>query len=990
MENLDAFSTPLAAFRHQVERFPDKPALVFLGPNGETDRLAYACLDAAARRSAGILREKGVSPGDLVILALDHEPALVSAFFGALYAGAAPAVFPYHDPASPREAWLERVAHHARSAGARAVLIRPGFRDDLADRLRDDGCAVFAPPTDPGGGEGPAEAAPAPETDPGSLCYVQFSSGTTGMPKGVMLSHRAALRQVGAVVAAAEATSDDVNVGWLPFFHDMGLAMHLLQPLLTGGTCVTLPPAVWVRRPWLLFGAFHRYRGSIGQMPNFAFRHCLGHVDDRHLEGVDLSSLRALVNGAEPVQADLMDRFTERFSPWGFSRNVLCMGYGMAEYFFVSSTTPRRPWVTETVSIAGLRPGGCVEAVPPGTPGSRTLVSCGPLSVGTEVRILDDDGTPLPDRHAGEIAVRGPCLFSGYLRLPDVTAAVLRDGWFLTGDIGYLAEGGLFICDRKKDLIIAGGHNVYPLHVEEAAEAVLGDFLREAAAFGVADPDLGTETAVLVLVLRPGLTEAEQAERFAAVRRRVRQELDIALTDVLAVRSNWVSRTTSGKVSRRGCRERYLQERVADRPVAGDAASGTVDWRSPAEAERVLGAAFSRALGRERVPRDADLFALGVTSLEAVRLILKWEEAAGRRVDVEAWVAGPTVARLAAMLCGRVPSLPPGPGPVPAGKGGDRPPRTSAGERAAGPVPEADGDAPVPRGFVKSRRPGFPSSPGTVGPGRRKAPSPRFPYGLGCRLQRLWLSSALVRRTAFRGPVSVLHRWLRELGTPGDRGAVILNLMVNTWVRWRVRSLARPENAARWIAVTGADQLRAAAGEGRGQVVVSQHYPLMSLLRWYNQAFHQGKFHFFQPQRHGTEQRERGRTLEVYTAQRHLREGKPLWIMGDGLGGTEQLRVPFHGHWRAFRPGPAELAVRTGAAFIPVFIGMDLAGRVTIEFAPDLAADPPGGGDPVRALLLRYAELLAGRWAADLPNLKWKHLARYLEQPLGDGDEEED
>ncbi|MBP7868239.1 MAG: AMP-binding protein [Acidobacteria bacterium] len=962
MENLDAFNTPLAAFRHQVARFPDKPALVFLGPQGETDRLSYARLDRAARCSALALERAGLMPGELVILALDHEPALVSAFFGALYAGVAPAVFPYLDPASPREAWRDRLCHHARSVEARAVLARPDVRDELAERFRDGGCAVVSPPPEPGVGEGSADAGPAPEPDPRSLCYVQFSSGTTGMPKGVMLSHAAALQQVRAIQAYGEATSADVNVGWLPFFHDMGLAMHLLLPVLTGGTCVTIPPGVWVRRPWLLLQAVHRYRGSIGQMPNFAFQHCLKHVDDRHLEGADLSSLRVLVNGAEPIQAEVMDCFTERFSPWGFSRNVLCMGYGMAEYFFVASTTPRKPWVTETVSLASLRPGRGVEAVPPGTPGSRTLVSCGPLSIGTEVRVLDDDGNPLPNRCTGEIAVRGPCLFSGYLRLPEETAAVLRDGWFRTGDIGYVSEGGLFICDRKKDLIIAGGHNVYPLHVEEAAGFVLGDHLREAAAFGVTDPDLGTETAVLVCVLRPGLTEAELAERFAAVRRRVRQELDIALTDILSVRSNWVSRTTSGKVSRRGCRERYLRERAGEKPPGGRAAAAEGGWRSREDAERELGAVFARSLGRESVPRDADLFALGVTSLEAVRRILKWEDAAGRRIDVEAWVAEPTVARLAALLCGLPPARP-----------------------AAGSEP-----GPQPRRPASRRTPGPSVSPGAVSPVRREPPPPRFPYGLGSRLQRLWLSSAVVRRAAFAGPVSVLERWLRERGTPGDRATVILNLMVNTWVHWRVRSLIRPDNAAHWISVTGAEQLRAVAQEGRGQVVVGQHYPLMGLLRWYNQAFHGGAFRFFHPQRHGMEQRERGRTLEVYAAQRHLEAGKPLWIMGDGLGGKEQVRVPFHGHGRAFRPGPAELAVRTGAAFIPVFVGMDLAGRVRIEFAPDLAAVPPGGDDPVRALLVRYADLLAGRWAADLPNLKWKHLARYLEQPLDDGDEEED
>ncbi len=355
---------------------------------------------------------------------------------------------------------------------------------------------------------------------------------------------------------------NDVSVGWLPLFHDMGLVTQILMPLLIGARSVVLTPAHWVRRPSTLLRAVHRHQGTMTWMPNFAFNHCVRYIRDEELEGCDLASWQILGSGSEPVQWDTLQAFATRFASYGFNPAALMVGYGMAENVVgvsntPSSSFPRREWVSVKEECGVLR----AESVPDDTDGARLVVSCGLIFRGTRAAILDDEGNVLPDRHIGEIALQSSSLFSGYHQQPGLTEQVLRDGWYHTGDLGYLADGELYVYERKSDIIIVGGQNIRPYDIEQAARSIM-DGKGEVVAFGVADPLLGTESPIVVCESRGRLADEEQRAIKRQIRQAVLQALDIVLGDVRLVPRGWVIKTTSGKIARSANQKKYLDEQV--------------------------------------------------------------------------------------------------------------------------------------------------------------------------------------------------------------------------------------------------------------------------------------------------------------------------------------------------------------------------------------------------------------------------------------------
>ncbi len=562
------FTSLLTPILERVEREPGARAITFLEDDGTRHPLELGALHAAAVACAGGLAALGVRRGDVVILVMGHSRALLSTFLGALYVGAVPAIFPYLTEKLEPTIYAERVRAMVSGARAAAVVTTAEFRASMAGLVADLGCRVVADDEIAGAAAGPpiGPRAPAARED---VAYLQYTSGTSGLQKGVPQTHEALLRYIEANVTVEDLTPADVIVSWLPLYHDLGLVTGLLLPLVLGIPSVLMSPFRWVRDPTLLFQAIHEFRGTLCWMPNFALNHCVRAVRTRELEGLELGQWRRILLGGEPVRVDSLQQFAERFGPYGVGADVLHTGYGMAENVCAATTTERtRPVPVDWIETAALEREARAVPSAAGSPGTVPIVSCGRPYPETELRVVDRDGAELPERRIGEIVLRSPYLFAGYHRRPDLTAQAMRDGWFLTGDLGYLAAGDLFVCGRKSDVMIVGGRNIQPDEIEAVAGTVPGLRAGRAVAFGVPDEPAGTERVVLVCEVQPDVGAATLDDIRKLLRRRAAQEHDVTLADVRLVEKGWVIKTSNGKLARPANREKYL------RAFGGAAADG--------------------------------------------------------------------------------------------------------------------------------------------------------------------------------------------------------------------------------------------------------------------------------------------------------------------------------------------------------------------------------------------------------------------------------
>jgi acyl-CoA synthetase (AMP-forming)/AMP-acid ligase II len=398
------------------------------------------------------------------------------------------------------------------------------------------------------------------QSAPDSIALLQHSSGTTGLQKGVALSHQAILRQLAAYMPALHLASSDVIVSWLPLYHDMGLIAGFLMPILTGAKLVLLSPFEWARAPWSLLHAVSVHRGTLAWLPNFAYNFCATRIPDRELAGLDLSSWRAVINCSEPMVAESHRLFAKRMAPFGLRPESLATCYAMAENVFaVTQGGIDQPVRLDRVDADALSTER--RAVPAEGAVRRTaeIVSAGPPLANCEVRVLAEDGTLLPPRHIGELALRSDCMLSGYFNRPDATSAAMRDGWYLTGDLGYLAGGEVFITGRKKDLMIVGGKNIYPQDIEYLINQVPGVHAGRVVVFGMFNDSLGTEEVAAVVEIDE-TAAGEQSRLGLAIRQAVAAGSEVALGPLRLVDERWLVKTSSGKIARGANREKLLAE----------------------------------------------------------------------------------------------------------------------------------------------------------------------------------------------------------------------------------------------------------------------------------------------------------------------------------------------------------------------------------------------------------------------------------------------
>lgn len=543
--------------------YPGQAAIHLLFSRQPANELTYGELIQGAAGYSQALARAGIAPGEVVILILKHGEALIEAFFGAVLHGAIPSIMPFLTEKLAPDAYRSSLSALFEITKPGAVITYPEFLEEVHQASQ-----VSAPPTILLSSQVDKVTNPDFDSLGGQyrqaqdILLLQHSSGTTGLQKGVALSHQAVFNQLESYSQAIHLNPSDVIVSWLPLYHDMGLIAGFIMPILMRVPLVLLSPFDWVRAPYRLLQAITEYGGTLCWLPNFAYNFCAQKIRDRDLQGVNLSSLRAVINCSEPMQWNSHEMFRQRFQPYGLSSAALATCYAMAENVFA-------------VTQGGIERTVCVDRIDsrallqdqmarPCTEDERAIkmVSAGRPLGNTRLRILDLNGSELPERHIGEIALQSDCMLTGYYNRPGLTAKAFRDGWYLTGDLGYIANGALYITGRKKDLIIVGGKNIYPQDLERLANETPGIHPGRVAAFGVFDEQTGTEEAVLLAEADPSLTLESQTIIHLAneIRRRVTASSDIALRYVEIVGKNWLIKTSSGKIARQANRQKYLDE----------------------------------------------------------------------------------------------------------------------------------------------------------------------------------------------------------------------------------------------------------------------------------------------------------------------------------------------------------------------------------------------------------------------------------------------
>ena len=526
--------------------------------------MSFADVAAAARRAASAWKARGVGRGDLVVLVGTHPPDLYACWLGAVWLGAVPTILAEPSVRIDAERYRRRLAALLERNDARHLALDPQYSGEApwpagVGRSSYEEIAAGSPGTVVG---------EPPEVDPGDLLLLQHSSGTTGLQKGVMLSHGAVAAHAEDYAAALGLTDDDVVVSWLPLYHDMGFIACFLLPLARGVPVVWLSPFEWVANPALLLEAASAERATLAWLPNFAYPFLAQRVREL-ADDVDLSSLRAVINCSEPVTGEAFDPFAKRFTRHGLRPEALHTCYAMAENVFaVTTSSPDAPPHRLAVDRETWFHQHQAVETPEGSTDAVHLLSSGLPLPRCRVRIARPDGTEAERGEVGRVLIRSPFLFDGYFRRPDLDEGLFDgDGFYDTGDLGFVDRTGhLYVTGRAKDLIIVGGRNVYPQDVEAVVAEVEGVVPGRVVCFGVAVEALGTEGLV---VLAESETPEEEWRRLARrIRGAVPAQLDLDLVDVRIAPRGSLSKSTSGKLARAGNRDAYLAGRFGA-PTAG-------------------------------------------------------------------------------------------------------------------------------------------------------------------------------------------------------------------------------------------------------------------------------------------------------------------------------------------------------------------------------------------------------------------------------------
>ena len=582
------FRTVAQAIAEVGQRFPEHD-FVFQDLKGEETSYTFVDVEAHTARRAAALQSLGLEKGDRVGLIVIEPEDFVLTFLACLRVGVVPV--PLYPPLSfgNLDAYAERTAKVLDSSGAKLLIASGKLQNVLwglvdkvpslqkllpVEKLRE------------------AQGTPSyPTIEPEDLAFLQYTSGSTADPKGVMVTHASLVANSKGIIHEGlrlDPTKGDKGVSWLPLYHDMGLIGFVIAPICHGVPVVFIPTLRFIKRPSVWLDTVHRHRATASFAPNFAYALATRRVKDSDLEKWDLSCLRVLGCGAEPIQAETMRAFTKKFhDACGLPTTAIMPAYGMAEATLAITLKPApEEMVTLTIDAEHFSETG--EVIEPAEgKATHEHVACGVPFEGHEVAILDADGNRLGELQEGELCHRGPSVTPGYFQNPEATAAAYKDGWLHTGDLGFIKDGQVFVTGRIKDLIIVNGRNVHPQAVEWAAAEVEGIRRGNVVAFSVP----GATGEELVVVCETKLDEEEYGRLDEEVRRAVQRELSLSAAAVVFLRPGSLPKTSSGKLQRRKTRDEYMRGTLG---TAGSRAFGSTGSKRTL-AKHVVSSFWSRA-----------------------------------------------------------------------------------------------------------------------------------------------------------------------------------------------------------------------------------------------------------------------------------------------------------------------------------------------------------------------------------------------------------
>jgi acyl-CoA synthetase (AMP-forming)/AMP-acid ligase II len=555
-------ATLVDLLRGQAEAFPGRGYTFLLDGDEATQQLTLQDLHRQACAIAASLRATA-GQGERALLLFPPGLAYVAAFFGCLYAGIT--AVPAYPPHAPR--LLGRLQTIIRDAQARIIIstsaLQAMAQPWLAQTFGADELHWLATDALAQGVEAQWHE---PNIGPQTVAFLQYTSGSTAAPKGVIVTHSNLLHNQQLIQHAFQTTADDICISWLPLYHDMGLIGNLLQPLFIGCTCVLMSPLVFLQRPARWLQAISRYRATISGGPNFAYDLCVRKIRPEQRAELDLSSWHLAFNGAEHVRADTLDRFAAAFADCGFRREVFYPCYGLAEAtLIVAGGEPAYPPVVRPFCDQALSQGRVVE-VSPDEPRARLLVSSGRVLPPQHVAIVSPEtGEECARDRVGEIWVSGPSVAGGYWNRPELTEQVFQASlgddterrYLRTGDIGFVYEGQLFIVGRIKDLIIINGRNYYPQDIELIVERC-HPAMRTNCGAAIALEQDGTERLVIVQEVERHVGAEDREAIISAIREAVSNEFELGAQAIVLIKAGSIPRTSSGKIQRHQCREAYL------------------------------------------------------------------------------------------------------------------------------------------------------------------------------------------------------------------------------------------------------------------------------------------------------------------------------------------------------------------------------------------------------------------------------------------------
>jgi len=559
-------TTLIEVLEWHVQRHPERSHIHVLDDKGEAQTLGYKQLWQGAEKVAAGLQQHGLQSGDTVAIMLPTGKDYFYSFFGILLTGAIPV--PIYPPVrrSQLEEHLHRHSNILNNCVAKMLITMPKAK--IVAKLLKSQVLSLSEVVTIDDLTSIANSYVRPVINPYDIAFLQYTSGSTGNPKGVVLTHANLLANVRAMGKAVNATPNDVFVSWLPLYHDMGLIGAWFGSLYFAMALVVMSPLSFLTRPKRWLWAIHQYRGTLSASPNFGYELCLKRLNDEDIAGLDLSSWRLAFNGAEPVSPETIKRFTEFFKPVGFKDETMMPVYGLAESSvgLAFPSLAQKPIIDrikrDEFSLTG-------KAIPADQddPNALTFVDSGHALSGHQIRIVNVHGEELTERHEGYLQFRGPSVTSGYYRNPEETKKLFKDDWLDSGDLAYISDGEIFITGRNKDVIIRAGRNIYPHELEEAVGNIDGIRNGCVAAFPAKDQSSATEHLVIL---------AETREMDQAVKQELKNQISSLSSDIVGLPPDeiilapphTVLKTSSGKVRRSACRELYEQNLLGQSPKA--------------------------------------------------------------------------------------------------------------------------------------------------------------------------------------------------------------------------------------------------------------------------------------------------------------------------------------------------------------------------------------------------------------------------------------